>query len=66
MEIDVDTWIRRFFIGIATIIGLLILLLILGTAVGRALLVFVIVLLAIIFGLGWAGDVLYEAYEEYK
>ncbi len=61
-----DTWARRFYIGVVTIVGLFILLIVLGTEAGRALLLFLIVALTVIFGFGILGDKAYEAYEEYN
>jgi len=65
MNIDGDEWTRRFFIGYASVLGLVIAAITLGTKVGRGFLLFVIVLLSIILGLGWAVDVLHEGYKQY-
>lgn len=66
MDVDGDKWAERFVIGLVSLIGLIVLLAVLGTAVGRALLAFAIVVVTAIFALGWAGDIVLEAVEEYK
>jgi hypothetical protein len=65
MEIDEDKWERRGVIGLFSLVSLMMLTMFLGTASGRAVLLFIIIVLVAIFGLGWVGDVLYGLYEEY-
>ena len=65
VEIDEDKWGDRFAYGIVSSILLMGIILLLGTRFGRALLVFAVILISIIFTLGITTEVAIEAYEEY-
>lgn len=65
MTIDGKTLKDRFAYGFAILIILLVLAVFLGTGVGRWLIVFAVLVVGLIYGLGWTAEAIYRAYEEY-
>lgn len=65
MNIDEDTWIDRFLLGSVSLVALIFIVFFFGTAVGRNVIIIIVVSLSAILGLGWAVETLHEAYQQY-
>ncbi len=65
MDIDGDVWGKRFFMGVLAFVAIVILLPLVGTKTGRTFLLLIVVVVALIFGLGYSVDVLHQGYKEY-